>query len=123
VNLPGFVARFSKGADFMVRYVGLAAAAAMMIGSLGMALAADLPVKAPPMPVAAVYNWTGWYVGLNAGGAWNDTRDDVDPSGCFVTGGCVAPALNPLRSDSVGLHGAGFTGGGQAGYNWQRDRW
>jgi outer membrane immunogenic protein len=30
---------------------------------------------------------------------------------------------NALRTDSVNLNGAGFTGGGQAGFNWQRDRW
>ena len=38
------------------------------------ASAADLPVgtytKAPAV-VTPVYNWTGFYVGLNAGGAWN----------------------------------------------------
>lgn len=88
------------------------------------ASAADLPLKAPPIAPVAVYNWSGWYAGLNAGGAWNDTRDDVDPSGCFLTGACGAPpTLNVLRSDSVRLNGAGFTGGAQAGYNWQRERW
>jgi opacity protein-like surface antigen len=47
------------------------------------ASAADLPVKAPAYKAPqALYNWTGFYVGLNAGGAWNDTRDDVFPSGC-----------------------------------------
>ena len=33
--------------------------------------AADLPMRpAPVTPAAAVYNWTGFYVGLNGGGGW-----------------------------------------------------
>ena len=33
-------------------------------------IAADMPVKAPPLaPVAAVFNWTGCYIGGNVGGA------------------------------------------------------
>ena len=96
----------------------------LTVGGLGQASAADLPMKAAPMPVA-VYNWTGFYIGGNVGGAWNDTRDDVFPTGCFLTtvacGG--GAAVNPLRSDSVRLNGSGFVAGAQAGYNWQRERW
>lgn len=41
-----------------------------MLGSFG-AEAADLAIKAPPsMPAAAVYNWTGFYVGVNGGYGW-----------------------------------------------------
>jgi opacity protein-like surface antigen len=39
----------------------------------GSAFAADFPVKAPPMlaPVAvSTYDWTGFYVGGNAGYSW-----------------------------------------------------
>jgi outer membrane immunogenic protein len=75
------------------------------------------------MPVP-VYNWTGFYIGGNVGGIWNDTRDDVYPTGCFLTNPICGggPVNNPLRSDSVRLNGSGFTGGGQAGYNWQSGR-
>ena len=98
--------------------------AAIALLGVSTASAADLPVKAPPMAAPPVWNWTGFYIGGNVGGAWNDTRDDVFPTGCFLTsvtcgGGAV---LNPLRSDSVRLNGSGVTAGGQAGYNWQRDR-
>jgi hypothetical protein len=31
------------------------------------ALAGDMAVKAPAPAPAPVYNWTGWYVGVNAG--------------------------------------------------------
>jgi len=34
------------------------------------AIAADLPVKAPPMPFVPEFSWTGVYVGANFGGAW-----------------------------------------------------
>jgi outer membrane immunogenic protein len=103
-----------------------AALAVVTVGSafgMGAATAADMPVKAPPIP-PVVYSWTGFYVGGNVGGAWNSTRDDVFPTGCFLTsvicGG--GAANNPQRSDSVTLNGSGFTGGAQVGYNWQRDR-
>ena len=41
------------------------------------ASAADLPTKAPitsPSPLA--YNWTGFYIGINAGGHWG--RDKIN---------------------------------------------
>ena len=34
------------------------------------AMAADLPVKAPPPPIIPEFSWTGVYVGANFGGAW-----------------------------------------------------
>jgi outer membrane immunogenic protein len=108
----------------MNRHFGWAIASTLLIASMGSAAAADMPVKA--LPVAPViYSWTGFYIGGNLGGAWNSTRDDVYPTGCFVTATtCGGPITNNvLRSDSVRLNGSGFTGGAQAGYNWQRDRW
>src|SRR5229473_7752419 len=37
------------------------------------AIAADMPLKAPP-PV--VWSWTGCYVGIEGGGAWGRSRHD-----------------------------------------------
>ena len=95
------------------------------------AAAADLPRKAPPpaVPPAPVYNWTGWYVGLNAGGHWgNNTVDSVgvssfaDPS--FLSGSTdIANSLARLSTYSLGGHNNGFIGGGQIGYNWQFGKW
>ena len=34
------------------------------------ASAADLPVKAPIMPVTPVYSWTGFYLGGHVGGLY-----------------------------------------------------
>lgn len=75
----------------------------------GAALAADWPVKAPPLPAVAPFSWSGCYFGANAGGG----RVSIDQS---VT--TAAPFL-PIRTfDSTG-HDTSFTGGGQLGCNWQ----
>ena len=57
----------------------------------GQALAADLPMPAPPprapaayIPVAPLFSWTGIYIGGNLGAAWN--RGTVaDPLGNSFT--------------------------------------
>jgi outer membrane immunogenic protein len=50
----------------------LTTTALVAFAAVGAAAAADLPVKAPPMPVVAapIYNWTGFYIGGSLGGAW-----------------------------------------------------
>ena len=54
----------------MVRKFLLASAALALI-STNSGFAADLPVKAPPVPVPPpVYDWTGLYVGGNFGWGW-----------------------------------------------------
>lgn len=87
------------------------------------ALAADIPTKAPAYvdkgPVAGVFNWSGFYVGGNAGYGWENrevTFTPNDGNAQFVTcgggfGGTCAPPT------SLNLNGA--LGGLQAGYNWQ----
>jgi outer membrane immunogenic protein len=70
-----------------------------------------LPTKKgpPPAPVVApVYNWTGFYLGVNAGGAWGSTSI-VDP--------VVGPPLGIPRSQTIDA--SSFIAGGQAGYNYQ----
>lgn len=97
-----------------------AASAALMAGS---AQAADLPrrAEAPVAPIyaAPIFTWTGFYVGLNAGGAWRDGGRSLTPGGTFLN-----PAVYP--GANVGFLGGGngdddtrFTGGAQLGYNWQ----
>jgi outer membrane immunogenic protein len=102
--------------------IGIAAAAALA-GTP--ALAADMPLKAPPPP-AAVFSWTGFYVGGNIGYSWGDAHDDFSASVPFsgaTSTACtpVGPVVCAAASDSNHLDGA--IGGLQAGYNWQYERY
>ena len=75
-----------------------------MLGLAATANAADLPRRYDPVPQRAfvpVYNWTGFYIGINGGGAWGDSK--WDSVGTFdVSGGMI---------------------GGTVGYNWQIAQW
>ena len=74
------------------------------------ALAADLPRKAPayvPPPAPPLYVWTGCYVGANVGAAW--AHVDVDN---VTTGGSISRTSN-----------TGFAGGGQIGCDYQMGAW
>jgi outer membrane immunogenic protein len=76
------------------------------------AVAADLAArpytKAPPM-VAAVYDWTGFYIGANGG--WGSSRNSWD-------------SVPPAFVGPEGSHDAtGGTVGGQIGYRWQAGTW
>jgi len=94
-------------------------AAFWLLGAIGSASAADLPTKAPPYiaPVAVAPNWSGYYVGLNAGGVWSDTNMDwrLNPVGFGPSGVLVEQAA------AGHLRTSGFTGGGQIGLNKQFD--
>jgi outer membrane immunogenic protein len=93
---------------FLLTSVSLAALTAT-------ATAADLaarPYKAVPM--AAVYNWTGFYIGGHVGGSWVDEKASI----LSTTG----PLLNPLGT-VIGGDRSGFLGGVQAGYNYQVSNW
>jgi outer membrane immunogenic protein len=94
----------------------------------GAALAADLPsrkaapVLPPPPPPAPL--WTGFYVGLNAGGGFANSNQINTAGAPLITGagysGAVANALAFSASNSVsGGTNGGFVGGGQVGYNFQ----
>jgi outer membrane immunogenic protein len=96
----------------------------------GPAMAADLPVKAPaaPVAVAAAPSWTGFYVGLNAGGAWTQS-DPNTPLPCATSNAVFCNVNNPPTTNGPVVAAAGtvsisagvFTGGVQAGYNLQSD--
>src|SRR3982074_1528089 len=84
------------------------AGAAALLGTAVSAQAADMAVKAPyfKAPVAMVYDWTGFYIGVNAGvGIGRDYTRLAVPAGLSFE----ASYLNPQ----------GGLGGGQIGYNWQ----
>jgi hypothetical protein len=80
--------------------------------------AADMPVKAPPPPpVAALYNWTGFYIGTNAG--WHRSKDADPASVSFDNSFCCG--LDAVFNEvlPVTLTATGFVGGLHSGYNWQ----
>ena len=74
------------------------------LGLAAPAIAADLPAKAPiytKAPVlATIYNWTGFYVGVDAGYGW----------GRYTQFGA---------GDGPGVNPSGFVFGGHVGYNYQ----
>ncbi len=84
----------------------LIGAAALVVGTMS-AQAADLPRKAPvyKAPILQVYDWTGFYIGVNAGGSVG--RD--------LTRATIAG----LSNEASHLSPAGAIGGGQIGYNVQ----
>ncbi len=61
----------------------LGSTAVLALLAAGPAMAADMAVphapvyKAPPAPVAAVYGWSGCYVGVEGGGAWGRSHHDA----------------------------------------------
>src|SRR5262249_4917567 len=64
--------------------------------------AADLrmPVKAPPPVAAAVWSWTGFYIGVNGGYSWGRSRNDAS----FITTATGAVIVPPAGS----VLGGGF---------------
>ena len=91
---------------FLLGAVGLVA-----LSMAAPASAADLAArpysKAPAPMMAAIYDWSGFYIGLNGG--WGTERrcfDIVTAAGTFVSAdGCQSPS--------------GGVAGGQIGYRWQ----
>lgn len=102
------------------------AGSALLFGVVA-ANAADMAVKARPMPVAAQpFSWTGFYVGANVGGAWTPSSGGSD-GGFLFPGYIVLPpvagviTLIPGQTGTLAGDGrrSGVIGGGQIGYNWQ----
>ena len=86
------------------------ALAALMSG-LSAAMAADLPHRPVPVPQPPAFSWTGFYIGVNAGLGWSNSG----------TINISDPILGRTSINTAGR--SGFVGGGQIGYNWQRERW
>ncbi|PSO16020.1 outer membrane protein [Bradyrhizobium sp. MOS003] len=100
----------------MTRTLLVASAIAMLLAPG--AFAADLAVphitaKAPPVAADPGHNWSGFYAGINIGYGWGRSATAVD----FINAGGNAP----LSSSAGTFNLDGVTGGGQLGYNWQRD--
>jgi outer membrane immunogenic protein len=93
------------------KFIALVGGTALSLGLVNAASAADMAVKARPIVAPVMmYNWSGFYVGLNGGGGsarkcWDVTND-------------FGRIINPPAPE--GCHDAtGGTVGGQVGYRWQ----
>ncbi len=105
--------------------------AAVLALSAGGAFAADLPSRKAPVyiPPPPPPMWTGFYVGLNAGGTWTDDKSGYlssTPGGCTpIYPGCLVNpnsslVLSAATNSYLSGNGNGqFLGGGQVGYNYQ----
>ncbi|MCI4678385.1 outer membrane beta-barrel protein [Rhodoblastus acidophilus] len=95
------------------------------------ASAADLgqpAPAAPPPPAAPVYNWTGFYGGLNAGVGWS--ANGVNTAGSTLyTNSAHSDSLANATVSALGATAnipastTSFIGGGQIGYNYQINPW
>ena len=92
-----------------MKKVLLAVAAWVALGAAP-ALTADLaarPYTKAPAMMTAIYDWSGFYVGANAGGG--------SAHNCWT---------NPAANSAEGCHSAtGALVGGQIGYRWQTGTW
>jgi outer membrane immunogenic protein len=91
----------------------LGGVALITLGFVGAAVAADMPVKAPP-PVV-VNSWTGFYVGIDAGGIYGaHESDNFSQSPGVGAGGTTTYDATALGAESHW----GAIGGVYSGYNW-----
>jgi len=92
----------------------LGAAFVLMLGGAP-AIAADMPVKAPPVAVP-VNTWTGFYLGADIGALDVDARATTTSVTGFGGAGpnALVPFAQPVDFDSIGFRGGVF-----GGYDWQ----
>jgi len=96
-----------------MKKVLLVTASLIALGAAAPAVAADLaarPYTKAPAMIAAVYDWSGFYIGANGGGGWS--RNDW-----------TAVAPNVLVGPEGSHDASGGTIGGQVGYRWQAGTW
>ncbi len=102
---------------------GLGAAVLMAVSPV---VAADMPVKAIPVPIVVPFSWTSCYVGVNGGLKWGRFRESADtPAGTAVITGVTtgtAVAADHIDLDNLNSSSAAF--GGQVGCRWETpDHW
>jgi outer membrane immunogenic protein len=97
----------------------------LLLGTVGLvalgmapASAADLAArpytKAPPAMIPALYDWSGFYIGVNGG--WGTSHN------CWTNTAIGGVPLIPTAAE--GCHDAsGGTAGGQLGYRWEANSW
>jgi len=98
------------------------------LSAVATVLCASVPEQAQAQPPS----WTGFYIGLNAGGAFGQSkaRTNIDCSivapgagyWCDSTGDGAANATAINSSGSGTINRFGFIAGGQVGYLWQQNQ-
>jgi outer membrane immunogenic protein len=80
-----------------MKKLAIAIAAIALVGTP--AFAADMAVKAPPPPPPApVYNWTGWYAGVNLGASFGRVKTDINGAPVAVNISAPQPLFPVLLS-------------------------
>lgn len=106
-----------------MKYAALAALGAAALTAGQPARAADIPVDVPAAVVVAASTWTGFYVGVGAGGRWSDTTWNTRCLAVSAVTSCAAgnaafatrfPTANPSNFDTDTFRLSFYTG-----YNWQ----
>ncbi len=88
----------------------------LLIGSVSVLFSAG--AQAADIIEPAAYDWTGPYIGLQAGYAWGE--NDLS-AGNVDTGGDVQIDAAIINGEDGTFDLDGFVGGAHAGYNWQSD--
>jgi len=101
---PSLLVKLREGLKAMKKFL---LSGVVILSASTVSLAADL---VPPAPLA--YDWTGGYIGLNAGAAWNNSSIDLTD----IRAAVPSALLSTIDGDQTA-----FTGGLEAGYNWQMD--
>jgi outer membrane immunogenic protein len=111
----------------VMKKVLLAGIALGAIATTSMAWAADMPLKAPALPV---WSWAGFYAGVNVGYGWaSDPTTLTDTTTVTATrsddADIVPPTFFPLPTVTSTASGSGkidpdgWLAGVEGGYNWQ----
>jgi len=100
------------------------ATAIAALGFVGVASAADMPIKAPVMAAPApALSWTGFYIGIQGGAAWSKFK--INEQASFSSNSATAANSTAKSSGEAGIYAGyiyqfsqGFILGGEADFNW-----
>jgi outer membrane immunogenic protein len=110
-----------------VKKLLLGSATVMALTGVHAAMAADMPLKAPP--IVPLFTWNGFYIGGTAGGAWGQSDYSEVPTGSWLSLASnpttfqaqgAGAIIGPLAAVGTGsISRSGFIGGGEIGFNSQ----
>jgi len=108
---------FLRGTAMMrILLGGVGISALLIVAPLSTAIAADMPLKAPPAVAAPAFSWNGCYIGAHAGYGWGR---DTNSFGQAVASGLTENEGFPAEFGPFNHNTSGGVAGGQAGCNYQ----